>query len=293
MSGRGVESSTRRSFVKGMGVAGALSLATGGSLVAATSASSVTENRIRTNRVRALLLSATTLAGRGSMEHAREHLRQTYGDARELLLLNFASLPQDRDAYEARMQRDFAAIDQRFRVRSLHRAELAEAGRWVREAEGFFVSGGNTFLLLRALYDRYVVELLRERVLGGAPYAGSSAGSNIAGIEIGTTNDFPICDVPTRRSLGLFPGLYNPHHPERSEEADFASRQWKIGQYCQLWPNKPVIGVTNPGMIRIEGTRLNLLGVGAAAFVQRADRKATVLSDDGGDLSAALESVAG
>jgi hypothetical protein len=72
-------------------------------------------------------MSATTLAGRGSMEHATPELLDLYADVSRILLINFASLPEDRDAYAARMQRDFSGIDSRFRVDSLHAAKPEDA----------------------------------------------------------------------------------------------------------------------------------------------------------------------
>lgn len=246
---------------------------------------------LRRDRVNALLISATTVAGKTSLEHARAALAELYGERRRLLLINFASLPEDRDAYAARMQRDFARIDEGFEIASLHAVDPREAGRAIREAEGFFVSGGNTFLLLRELYDRFVVDLLRERVLQGVPYAGSSAGSNIAGEVIGTTNDFPMTDIPTRRSLGLFPGVYNPHHPD-IDDALFGSRQWKIGQYAAYNTGETVVGVTNDGMLRLEGERITLLGEdAAAALVHRDGREARVEPPHSRDVSAAFQQV--
>jgi dipeptidase E len=243
------------------------------------------------DQINALLISATTVAGKTSLEHARSALAELFGQRRRLLLINFASLPEDRDAYARRMQRDFARIDPDFKIDSLHAVDPREAGKAIREAEGFFVSGGNTFLLLRELYDRFVVDLLRERVLQGVPYAGSSAGSNIAGETIGTTNDFPITDVPTRRGLGLFPGVYNPHHPDLDDPL-FGSRQWKIGQYAAYNTHETVVGITNDGMLRVKGTRLTLLGEdAAAALVQHRDREARVLPSESRDVSAAFRQV--
>jgi len=236
-------------------------------------------------KVSALLISATTVAGRASLEHAWEELRRLYADTSNILLINFASLPHDRDAYAARMQRDFTRIDERFKVRSLHTAAKRDAAKVVRDAEAVFVSGGNTFLLLRELYDRDTVVLLQERVLSGMPYAGSSAGSNIGGIEIGTTNDFPITDVPTRRSLGIMPAVYNPHHPDRDEESAFGSRQWKIRQYASYNPGKPVLGVNNSGMVSVEGDRLSLRGEGAMATVQLGSASGIVEDLEDGNIS--------
>lgn len=242
-------------------------------------------------RCRAVLISSTTLTGKRSLEHAADELRAVYAGVRRILLINFASLPPARDAYEARMQGDFASLDPRFTVRSLHRASRREAVEWVEQAEGYFVSGGNTFLLLRELLDRGVLEVLSERARMGVPYAGSSAGSNLAGTVIGTTNDFPLVDIPSRRALGLLPGTYNPHHPDRKETEAFGSRQWKIGEYAAYHPGEPIFAVNNAGMIRVEGARLSLCGVGAEATVQLGTAVEELKGPGEGVLSVALESL--
>lgn len=255
----------RRGFLKSLGT---LPLLGFGPAAASLGASEASEVHINRKNVNALLLSATTLKDHGSLEHARDYMRKLYGESKDILLINFASLPKDRDGYEERMQRDFSEIKKEFRVQSLHRVSPKDSMRAIRNAEAFFVSGGNTFLLLRELYDRFVLELLRERILHGAPYAGSSAGANIAGTVIGTTNDFPITDVPTRRSLGIFPGVFNPHHPDpKVNQHEFESRQWKIRQYVEYNQKEIVIGVTNPGMLRIFGRNLELVGNNASAFI--------------------------
>lgn len=242
-------------------------------------------------KIRALMISATTLAGRGSLQHAAVELRDVYSEVSRILLINFASLPDDRDAYAARMQRDFSRIDDRFQVTSLHAVKPEEARRVVREAEAVFVSGGNTFLLLRELYDRDCVELLSQRVFDGLPYAGSSAGSNLAGIEIGTTNDFPITDVPTRRSLGILPAVFNPHHPDADDESAYGSRQWKIRQYARYNPDKPVLGVTNAGLVRIRGEELTQCGDGGLATVQLAAGHTVVTGSERGNISTAISTL--
>ncbi|MFP4281906.1 MAG: dipeptidase PepE [Opitutales bacterium] len=257
----------------------------------ASAAAPTAPARADRERVRAVLLSATTLAGGTSLGHAAEGLTELFGDIDRLLLINFASLPADRDAYAARMQRDFDRLVPGIEVDSLHQVPVGKAADAIRRADAVFVSGGNTFLLLRELYDRFVVELLRERVLGGMPYAGSSAGANLAGRTIGTTNDFPLVDIPTRRALGILPGVFNPHHPDPANEGDFASRQWKIRQYATHHPDEAVIGVTDPGYLQIRGDELTLAGREALATVQLADRSTQVSPGERGNLSNALEAL--
>lgn len=148
------------------------------------------------------------------------------------------------------------------------------------------MSGGNTFLLLKELYDRELVDRLRRRVLSGVPYIGSSAGSNIAGTVIGTTNDFPLEDIPTRESLGILPAVFNPHHPDPLlDKVQYETRQWKISQYVAHHKEEVVIGVTNPGMLRIRGNEISLVGLGANAYVQWAGNHVTINSVETGLVS--------
>ncbi len=242
--------------------------------------------------VNALLLSATTNPGQKSLEHAKADIASTFGPSKRILLINYASLPDKRDAYAERMKREFAQIGPGYAIESLHATPADQRLAAVQNAEGFYVSGGNTFLLLRELYEDGLVVAVRDRVLQGTPYIGSSAGSNIAGQFIGTTNDFPITDVPTRRALGLMDANFNPHHPDReSEETEFGSRQYKIGEYVAYNHDEVVIGVTNPGMLRIQGNTLSLRGTGAAAYIAYRGKIETTPSVVDGEISRAIESI--
>jgi len=251
-------------------------------------------NEIQRQNVNALLLSATTNPGQKSLEHAKADIASAFGSAKRVLLINYASLPDNRDAYAERMKREFGQIGPGYAIESLHAIPADQRLAAVQNTEGFYVSGGNTFLLLRELYNDGLVAAIRDRVLQGTPYIGSSAGSNIAGQFIGTTNDFPITDVPTRRALGLMAANFNPHHPDReSEEVEFDSRQYKIGEYVAYNHNEVVIGVTNPGMLRIQGNTLSLRGTGAAAYIAYRGKIETISSVADGEISRAIESLQG
>ena len=213
-----------------------------------------------------VLLSATTNPGQSFLEHGVEALREIYAGCASVLLLPYASAPGGRDFYEKRMNEAFARLEIGPRVVSLHHHQGSEAARVLSEAEAVFVSGGQTFLLLRSLYDLDLLDLLRERAFAGMPYAGASAGANIAGTLIGTTNDFPVTDIPTRRSLGLIPYLINPHHPSEGE-AEFDGRRGKILWYQETNPTETVIGLTNPSFLRLQGRSIILHG--GPAFLYR------------------------
>jgi dipeptidase E len=174
--------------------------------------------------------------------------RLHYGARKKILLILHATEPAKRDADEKKIATLFA--EDGFTVESLHHWEGDAARRKIREAEAFFVGGGETFLLLRTLFETGQFAVLRERVLAGVPYNGSSAGCNIAGPNIGCTNDFPVVDVPTRRSLGIFPAVMNPHHP-RADEKEHAGRVNKIKAYLRLNAAETVLGLGNGAVTRL------------------------------------------
>lgn len=269
--------STRRAFLKGVGSASTLTLM--GACAEKPNTMILVPDSKQRKRVHALLISATTNPGQKSLEHAHEMIVDTFGEAKRILLINFASLPDKRDSYAKRMRAEFSKIGPGYDVYSLHEFTFAECADAVNAADGFYVSGGNTFLLLRELYDRKLVGLIQKRALAGTPYIGSSAGSNIGGQVIGATNDFPLVDIPTRRSLGLLGAVYNPHHPDpASDKTQFDARQWKIGEYVAHNRDEAVVGVTNPGMLRIRGAKVYLAGAGATAFIHKNDNRFVVQS---------------
>lgn len=184
-------------------------------------------------------------------------MRTHYAGCKKIALVLHASLPADRDRMEARLQEAFAHLVGA-KAESLHRHDVAGQLALLAGADGIFIGGGETFVLLGELYRTGQLELIRARVAAGVPYAGSSAGANVAGLLIGTTNDFPTADVPSRRSLGIFPAVINPHHPGPETKADFAGRAHKIGQYLKFNPTETVVALGNASIARLHAGRVTL-----------------------------------
>lgn len=133
---------------------------------------------------------------------------------------------------------------------SLHRRDATGARELLAAADGLFVGGGETFVLLGELHRTGQLGLIRERVLAGVPYGGSSAGANVAGLIIGTTNDFPVADIPSREALALLPVTINPHHPLPEAKADHDARVGKIGAYLKFNPAETVLALANASLVR-------------------------------------------
>lgn len=195
-------------------------------------------------------------------------LREHYAGVKKVILVLHATAPSERDRMERRLQEAFAHLGG-FAAESLHHSDAAGQRDLLERAEAVFVGGGETFVLLGELYRTGQLELIRRRVLAGMPYGGTSAGANVAGLLIGTTNDFPTAEIPTRAALGVFPAVINPHHPAPEQKADFAGRAGKIRGYLVFNPEETVFALGNASIARLHGGRVTLsAGLG---WVYRAD----------------------
>src|SRR5262245_3694173 len=127
----------------------------------------------------------------------REQMRAFFGGLDYLLFLPYALA--DHDGY-VKMLRE-RGIDGGYRVVGIPDGPDPVAA--VRAAPALLVGGGNTFRLLAELYERGLLDPIRERVRSGVPYLGISAGCNVACPTIRTTNDMPITSPPSFDALGL------------------------------------------------------------------------------------------
>jgi dipeptidase E len=203
-------------------------------------------------------------------------MKEHFAGCRTIALVLHASHPDDRDRQEQRLQKAFAHLNGA-RAESLHRRDEAGQRTLLEQADGIFVGGGETFVLLAELYRTGQLELIRARVLAGTPYGGASAGANVAGLLIGTTNDFPTADVPGRAALGVFPATINPHHPV-PEEREFMGRAGKIKLYLRFNPGESVLALANAALVRLHAGRVVVAA--GTAWVYRATGVRTIKAGD-------------
>jgi dipeptidase E len=211
---------------------------------------------------RILLISNSTLYGSGYLDHAEAEIRGFLGDLKRVLFVPFALY--DRDKYAETAQRRFAQMG--YELSSIHNA--ANPKRAIEETDAVFIGGGNTFRLLKALYDFDLLGPIRERVQNGMPYIGSSAGSNVAAPTIRTTNDMPIVQPPSFDALGLVSFQINPHYidPDPNSKHMGETREERILQFLEE-NDTPVVGLREGAMLRIEHGETILRGsTGARIF---------------------------
>lgn len=211
---------------------------------------------------RLLLLSTSKLYGGEYLDHAEAEIRDFLGTIGRVLFVPFAIA--DSDGYAEKTRERFAAMG--YGLESLHQA--TDKRQAVSDAEAIFIGGGNTFRLLKALYDFDLLLLIRARVENGMPYIGSSAGSNVAGPTIRTTNDMPIVEPPSFDALGFVPFQINPHYldPDPGSTHMGETREERIIQFLEA-NETPVVGLREGTMLRVEKGKTLLKGsAGARVF---------------------------
>lgn len=191
---------------------------------------------------RILVCGGAMMNGNHFADSTIPSMTDLYAGSRHVALVLHANHPPDRDKKERRLREAFAHIGVP-KASSLHTLNAEGAIALLKDADSIFIDGGDTFALLRDLRAAGQLEVIRERALAGVPVGGSSAGANVLGPVIGTTNDFPVNDLVSRNSLYLFPALINPHHPKPDDEQRYASREWKINNYRRWNPNEVVLGL--------------------------------------------------
>ena len=213
------------------------------------------------NRKRLLLISNSTLHGSGYLDHAAGEITDFLGNVGKVLFVPYALY--DRDAYAAQARDRFQKMG--FEVDAIH---AADARAVVLTAQAIFIGGGNTFRLLKTLYDVDVLSAIRKRVEEGMPYIGSSAGSNVACPTIKTTNDMPIVQPPSFEALRLVSFQLNPHYldPDPNSTHKGETREERIKQFHEE-NDAPVFGLREGAMVRVENGSAILKGsTGARIF---------------------------
>ncbi|MEY2881816.1 MAG: hypothetical protein RLZZ15_4196 [Verrucomicrobiota bacterium] len=206
-----------------------------------------------------LVIGGAMMKGDHFVDSTLPTMRAHFTGCRLIALVLHASHPDDRDKMEARLQAAFAHLGG-IAATSLHRADAAGALDLLARADGIFVGGGETFVLLAELHRTGQLAAIRARVAAGVPYAGSSAGANVAGLRIGTTNDFPTAEIPTRTALGIFPAVINPHHPLPAAKADYEARVGKLKTYVRFNPSEQVLALGDAAMARLHEGRVTIAG---------------------------------
>jgi len=218
--------------------------------------------------MRLLLISNSTNAGEGYLEHARGQIRDFLGGkVKKVLFVPYAAVSFSYDEYQEKVQKRFDEFD--VRVDSLHKYGHADKRKAVEEAEAIVVGGGNTFHLLKMLQQEKLIEVMRHVALNGTPYIGWSAGSNVACPTICTTNDMPITEPENFHALNLVRFQINPHYLDAHPEGHAGeTREMRIKEFLVVNPYMYTVGLREGSMFLVESGQITLLGEKKARIFQ-------------------------
>ena len=206
-----------------------------------------------------ILASTSTLFGGNYLEYLSNEITELFHGIDEIIFIPFARPGGiSHDDYTQKAREFFATIN--IKVKGLH--EFEDQKEALNQAKGFFTGGGNTFLLVKELHEKNLMQLLKENIEQGKSYLGCSAGSNIGGLNMKTTNDMPIVYPPSFDTMGLVPFNLNPHYLDPNPELKHngETRETRIKEF--LTQNKiNVVGLREGHWIRKIGDQITVEGI--------------------------------
>lgn len=228
-----------------------------------------------------IIASTSTLHGGAYLEYLLPELGAFFKDCKTILFIPYARPGGiSHDDYTEKVRVAFASIN--IKINGLH--EFDSPIDAISKAEGIFTGGGNTFLLVSQLYKNKAMDALASAVKNGTPYLGTSAGSNITGLSMQTTNDMPIVYPPSFQTLGLIPFNLNPHYLDADLQSKHMgeTRETRIKEFHQF-NSIPVLGLREGSWLEVKGDNITLKGdLSARLFLQHQEPKEL---ETGSDLS--------
>ncbi|MFK5889510.1 MAG: dipeptidase PepE [Flavobacteriaceae bacterium] len=214
-----------------------------------------------------IIASTSTVYGSDYLEYLLPVIKELYKDISEVVFIPYAQPSgMSYDDYTALAEKTFKKID--IKIKGLHTFDNPQKA--LEKARGVFVGGGNTFLLVATLYKFELMSVLKNVIEKGTSYLGTSAGSNICGLTMQTTNDMPIIYPPSFDTLGVIPFNINPHYldPDLNSKHKGETRETRIKEYHTL-NAIPVLGLREGSWLDVKGDSIILKGSLVARLFQQ------------------------
>ncbi|NSW45833.1 MAG: dipeptidase PepE [Bacteroidales bacterium] len=208
---------------------------------------------------RLLLFSNSTNAGEEYLTYPLPHIKDFLKNSKthSIAFIPFAAVTFSFDEYEHKVNQRFGEIG--LKVRSVHRE--TKPVEFIKNADVIVVGGGNTFHLLKHIYEYNLIDIVRQKVNNGTPYIGWSAGSNMACPTICTTNDMPIVQPPSFEAFNLIPFQINPHYLDANPDGHAGeTREQRILEFLAANPTKHVLGLREGCWLLVDNNTITLHG---------------------------------
>ncbi len=205
-----------------------------------------------------VIASTSTIHGGQPLEYLLDELKTHFNTTNEIVFIPYARPGGiTHDTYTSTVNKAFEKIGKS--VKGIH--EFNDPKAAIENAKGIFTGGGNTFVLVNQLYKNNLIETIKKVVENGTPYLGTSAGSNICGLTISTTNDMPIVYPPSFKTLGLVPFNINPHYldPDPHSTHMGETRETRIKEFHKF-NTQPVVGLREGSWLHVTGETIKLHG---------------------------------
>jgi dipeptidase E len=230
---------------------------------------------------KAIIASTSTVFGGTFLDYLLPTLTEYFASVSNLVFIPFARPGGiTHDEYTEKVKPFFKQLN--IEVKGIH--EFENPVEAIQNAEAIFTGGGNTFVLVDMLYKYDLLDVIQKAVENGTPYLGTSAGSNICGLTMNTTNDMPIVYPPSFRTLGLVSFNLNPHYLDPIEGLQHMgeTRETRIKEFHHYNPQS-VLGLREGSWLEVFGNKITLKGELFARLFQHG--KAPIEIETGSDLS--------
>ena len=205
-----------------------------------------------------IIASTSTIHGSGTLEYLLDELSVFFKNTSEILFIPYARPGGiTHDEYTKNVNKAFHQIGKT--ARGIHEFDNPKTA--IANAKAIFTGGGNTFVLVNQLYKNDVLSDITKAINSGTPYLGTSAGSNICGLTMNTTNDMPIVYPPSFKTFGVVPFNINPHYldPDPKSTHKGETRETRIKEF-HAFNTQPVVGIREGSWLAVKGNTIRLKG---------------------------------